>query len=219
MAIIESSEASFPQHLADLSDATHRLFGERYEVYIDPRTDERSILDLPSLYGQLCDDLAGRQGARSGSPRSLPPVWVDAMRWKLEIDQTAAAWSQTYPSPAGSLDTAAGYLANLDRHPFSPADHAFLAHAAATVARWAAGVEALLSDRAVHGLRNTACPECAAKYVRRRDSEGNWSRIEALQVSVDGAHCLNCRHRWASTTFARLGALLGCTPLEEADIA
>lgn len=203
-----SSEETFAQHRADMLASIHRLTGPRYEVYFDPDTDDRRIIDIPSLYDQLVSEMSGRQGNRTGSPRSIPPVWVDAMRWKMDVDKLVHTWAQRHPI-AGASDPAA-YLRAMDSLALAPADHAFCAHVAATVEEWVARIDALLSERTTHGLRNTACPECKVKHVRRRDTDGQWSKVEALQVSVEGAVCLHCRCEWSSRSFAFLGRVLGC---------
>lgn len=198
-----------------LIEPRHRVRMYRSRGSVDLR---REIHTIPSIYDEVYDSLGGMEEGvvGQGEARSVPPLWMDALKWLSEIDFETRALvrrhiGESTDAPATAL------LRRVATATWRPQDHKKVANYAFQVNQWIKSGERLLAGGSKFGLRNTACPDCGVKHVRHRTAEG-WGNTEALQVSVEGAHCLACNRRWDSSMFHHLGAVLGCTAPEDIPI-
>lgn len=219
---MSTSEASFKEHYREFLGAVYQLTQSRYHMHIDEESGKRTFHSRPSVYDELDASLEGAQGTHQGVSiaRSLPPVWVDGLKWKVEVDMEVGRWANRWADQLrdekGAMPVGApAILQAMEKIAFAPEHHELLGHYTHSLLRWTQRGESLLAGRTTFGMRNSACPECGTKHVRRQDEEGRWGKTEALQISPTGAICLACRRRWDSKHFALLGRLLGCTPLPE----
>lgn len=178
--------------IRDLRTAIDRLIAPT-DAYLN-----NTHIHTPGLYDQLVTSLAGQQGTRNGShPRSLPPVWVDAVEQHQNIDTMILIW------------TGAGGRTGLRRlaaQPWTPDKIRELRRKTSIINAWADDIDQLLNHDHVRPL-HAPCPTCGAKTVHVRDSAGELVRTPALQISIDtGCTCQNpeCGAYWAPEQFVDL---------------
>ena len=158
----------------------------------------------PSLYDQLVAELAATatRGETRGTHKSMPPVWVEAMDLRVEIDDAVRAWQ---PDGASTPDRLRGLAARRWR----PQDTRSVEQIAANLESWAAPIKALLSPQHVKHV-SSPCPACNATHVYRRDAAGEMVRMPALQIVADtGCTCQGCGAHWAPDRYLWLCKVLG----------
>ncbi|QWS68241.1 ribbon-helix-helix DNA binding domain protein [Gordonia phage VanLee] len=202
---------------SELTYAVHRLIDPRLRLrsYREAGSIDlkREVHQIPSILEEVRLSLGGLEEGVSGAgtARSVPPLWMDALRWLNEIDYESRSWCRHHGITARPGARAATVLGALAAHKFRPQDERKVVNYTSHVTRWASeGVRLLGGAR--FGLRDTACPDCGTRTVRRQNAEGEWGTTEALEVSVEGARCLSCHRHWDASSFEHLGRILGCTP-------
>lgn len=198
--------------------AAWRLFDDAVAALTGPRHDlviaddgSRVVVTAPSVYDDMKAELAGRQGtAFGGSSRSMPPLWVDGVDWFRVVDATVAQWA---PGATGSTPERLTYLLEWT---WQPKDYLWLRGAATELQGWAQDAKELIEGRGRFEI-TAPCPACQTAQVTRVDESGEHVRSAALQVSMAGACCLACGHRWDLAGVMDFAAALGCTPLEGVD--
>ncbi|UAK38398.1 hypothetical protein K8O93_00935 [Gordonia bronchialis] len=205
----------------DLRHGVHKLVDPRLRIrqYREIGTGDlrREVHQLPSIVTEMVESLGGLEEGvvGQGDARSVPPLWMDGLRWLREIEYETRSWlrhARVVVHPRASLDIVLHRLAEAT---WRPQDHRKVLNYSGQLWGWVREGEQLLAGRSQFGLRDTACPNCGVKQVRRQDSEGRWGSVDAMQVSMDGARCLACRQRWDSSVFRHLGQQLGCKTPEE----
>lgn len=160
------------------------------------------LIPLPSLYAQLAEAVVTRQSERlTTSPRSMPPLWTEALDLVAEIDRVAASWCVAEDTPR-RLDLVAY------RERYTPDDGWLVAERRDVVLGWVRrGTELLDPPRR---LEVTApCPACGQRSVQRASDDGEMVRAPALVVDRAGCACQACGHTWAPEYFVQLARDLG----------
>lgn len=158
----------------------------------------------PSLYMQLWDATAASVGEYGGVARSLPPVWIDSVQLRIEIDTAVEAW---HPQLAGVPPTV-GRLRGLTKRNWRPQDTRGIEQIADACEGWVKDINTLL-DPPPRWTLPAACPRCMVAVVRRKDSGGELVRQPALQLSAGGCRCIACQAFWPPLQFTFLASLLG----------
>lgn len=170
-----------------------------------------TYIEIPGLYVQLIDNLAGLQGSGNhGIARSMPAFWCDAAEQKNNIDLMVAVWSKRAGNTIGLLRT----LATTN---WTPEDTKKVRRLAGIINAWADDITTLLEHEHIKCIYSrdddttyAACPACGAETVQKRDSAGELVRSPALQVITEhGATCQNCEHHWAPGEYIDLCRDLG----------
>jgi hypothetical protein len=150
-----------------LPAALDRLY-EAVGGLIDPRKELHAgaLLAAPSLYEQLGGEIAATaaRGETCGAMRSMPPVWMDAMDLRGEIDDAVVAWQ---PGAGGTPSR----LRRLAARPWRPQDTRSVDQIAGNLDSWTVQIGALLEPQHVKHF-SVPCPACGATTVYRRDSAG-----------------------------------------------
>lgn len=161
-----------------------------------------TTLSAPSLYDTLATNLAARQGDTRTPAQSLPPLWVDAMQLRAEIDTTVRRWR---PVKA----TTPQRLTSLAEKPWRPMDTDEVTSMARQVSSWCDSIVNLL-DPEHRKFINAACPSCGKSTVYKRDTAGETVRQPALVVITQvGATCQHCEAHWSPDRYLFLCRLLG----------
>lgn len=188
-----------PAAVADLRAAISRL--------IDPTTSyvNSTYIEIPGLYLQLVDNLAGMQGSGNrGIARSLPSFWVDAAEQKTNIDFMVTIW----PTGTAAIGTVA-QLRALATKTWTVDDVKTVRRLAGIINAWADDIAALLQPEHVKHI-TASCPACGADTIQKRDSAGDLVRSPALQVITEqGCTCQVCNHHWAPDKYIDLCRELG----------
>ena len=159
-------------------------------------------LKAPSLYEQLVSDLAGTQGDNKSPAKSLPPVWIDAVQLRKDIDSQGHKW---WPKPGTTITR----LHAMRLASFRPQDTDMVTDMTKTIDVWCDRISNLLDPRA-HKFISAPCPECSRQTVYRRDPAGEVVRQPALRIdSITGAICQHCKTVWPPEQFLFLCRLLG----------
>lgn len=173
---------------------------------VDPSEEmhENAIVAAPSLYEQLDDAITTSkcQSSAHRASRSMPPVWIDALDLRVEIDDTTREWQPDVRSTPVRLRTlAAG--------PWRPQDTRSIDKLSGRIESWCVSVKSLLNPTTVKHV-SAACPACGATTVYKRDSGGERVRVPALQIVAEtGCTCQACRHTWGPELYLHLARVLG----------
>lgn len=179
-----------------LSHAIARLCGPQH------RSHHQHLLTAPSLYDQLATNLAARQGDTRTPAQSLPPLWVDALQLRAEIDGEVKTWA---PGGGSTPDR----LTKLADKSWRPQDTDTVYAKARRLAGWCDSIVNLL-DPEHKKFIDAACPSCGRRHVHRRDSAGEMVRQPALVVITNiGASCQHCEAAWSPDRYLFLCRLLG----------
>jgi hypothetical protein len=161
-------------------------------------------LTAPSLYDQLCSDIAGTQGENKTPAKSLPLIWIDAAQLKQTIDTQTAKWLKR-PKDIGTPQR----LNALAEQTWRPQDTKHVTDIGNTVDRWATSILNLLNPQSVKHI-TAPCPSCNRKTVYRKDDTGEVVRQPALRIVTNqGCTCLHCDAHWAPDKYMFLCTLLG----------
>jgi hypothetical protein len=162
-----------------------------------------AIMVSPSWYEQLVGAITPRKGEGMGrlAGRSVPPVWLDAVDLRVEIDDQTKQWQPDIPTTPARLRAVAARA-------WRPQDTRTVDAFAGHVESWAVSVRSLLNPTPVKQLA-AACPACDKRTVYRRDSAGELVRQPALQIGVWGCECMACHAFWAPDRFVFLARVLG----------
>lgn len=193
-------DGSLPAALTALDDALHALIAPQSQLH------DGRVVGTPSRYLQLLDAVSGEQvntGGGGGS-KSRPPCWLDALDLLNKID-TAVEILQ--PAHDGVPPTV-GRLRWLARRKWRPQDCRQLGQITDAIHEWATAIDALLNPPRKWTLPSP-CPACGTAVVRRKDSAGESVRQPALQIGVDGCHCVRCKAVWGPQLFVHLARVLG----------
>jgi predicted RNA-binding Zn-ribbon protein involved in translation (DUF1610 family) len=190
-----TDEKTLPQARRTLTDAVHRLTAPQHRhIAGKPRT-------APSLYYQLCAEIAGTQGENHAPPKSMPPLWIDAAQLIADIDRQARRWE---PGPDGTVSR----LRVLADKTWRPQDTDLVFSMSITVTKWCNSIDALLDPVSVKDVA-AACPACGAKHIYRT-KDGERVRQAALQIVTEtGCTCQACDAHWGPERLLFLCKLLG----------
>ena len=179
-----------------LDRAIQALIAPRPGVYAD------QTRYAPSLYHQLSTELAGAQGDNKTPAKSLPPVHIDAVQLKYDIDRQTAAW---VPKPGDTPHR----LEILSVQLFRPQDTKQVYDMSRMLRQWCQQIVNLLDPAPVKTI-SAPCPSCNRTTVYRRDSAGEVVRQPALQVVTGvGCTCRHCEAHWSPDRYMFLSKLLG----------
>lgn len=183
--------AAFKAAVADLCDQT-------------PTLHHSSLLRADSLYWQLeCAVGGANPAAGSGTSKSRPPIWTDALDLKQEIDLGVSDWCSGTNTPAKLR-----WLVNAK---WRPQDVATLERYTKSLALWCARIEELFNPRHVKHI-SAACPACGETHAYRRDplEPDKHVRVPALQIVTEqGCTCIVCHATWAPDLYMHLCRVLG----------
>jgi hypothetical protein len=145
---------------------------------------------IDSLYEQLEQAIPGTgNGNGHHTPGSSPPLNLDAVDLKNEIDTALTIWK-------------------LDQRKWRPQDTKAIHQATRHITTWTQQIRALL-DPTPHKTLPNPCPECGQRYAYRHNSSGEYVRQGALQINHHGCECLKCHTRWPPEHFQLLAGVLG----------
>ena len=166
-------------------------------------THRNATVTAPSLYEQLCSDLAGIQGDNKTPAKSLPPIWIDAAQLKQDIDKQAAKWE-----PKRHRSTPQRLII-LAEQTWRPQDTRHVNTITRTITRWADSIVHLLDPQSVKHI-SAPCPSCGRTTVYRRDDAGEVVRQPALRIVTNqGCTCAHCDAHWSPDKYMFLCTLLG----------
>ncbi len=198
MPVALAEESSLPDAVDQLYSAVARLVDTRKELI------GGAVLAAPSLYDALVGDLPARTGENGGRfiGRSLPPLWVDALDARREIDDRVKTW---HPGGASTPNRLRAVAARRWR----PQDTRQVRDMAAEVQSWALKITGLLEPAHVKTIA-APCPSCGRGFVFRKDSAGETVRQPALQLVANiGCTCQACKAFWEPSRYLFLVRLLG----------
>ncbi|ALA48631.1 hypothetical protein POPTART_85 [Mycobacterium phage PopTart] len=211
-----------PAEDGNLPAAKTRL-GNAISALIDPKPEytEGTTRWRDSLYDQLTEEIPGSQGNASRIPQSSPPLCIDAVELKTEIDATVAAWEPSsywvfgppYPVPQRDLTRehtplTVLRLQLLERRPWRPQDTHGIEQISGRIEAWCESIKTMLNPPPKWSLPNP-CPACDTAIVYRKNSAGETVRQPALQIGPSGCVCQNCHHEWGPQLFQHLANVLG----------
>jgi hypothetical protein len=222
MAAVEkqSEDGFLPAALRRLEDAVTALVDERSAMSgladcVDCRMDRcpGHATWVDSWYDQLRDSLPGEQGGgHSGSPRSLPPAWVDAVKMLMEIDTAVQLWQRDPGVFDGDLTPGrpptpetVRRLRLIQARAWRPQDVDKIDDLTKNLEEWVAEIKVLFSTEPVRALWAAegggfaACPQCGKTMAHKIDSAGDRVQYPAMQVLVDGStRCMACKTSWGA---------------------
>jgi len=184
--------------------AARTKLGRAVQELTGPRTQlhGRNTVTAPSLYAQLCSDLAGTQGDTRSVAKSLPPVWIDAVQLIYDIDTQTHRWM---PVPGKTPQR----LQMLSFKTWRPQDTDQVTEIARAVEEWTRKILNLLEPEAQIFLPYP-CPRCTKHMVYRKDSAGDQVRQPALKLMTHvGCTCQSCGAFWPPDKYLFLQKLLG----------
>jgi hypothetical protein len=202
-----AQDGNLPDARRQLDDAISSLCDPK------PQTLHNGTLTwLDSCYVQLQDAIPGSKRDRTGVSASQPPVWVDAMQLKHEIDTAVAIWERPFPALPGDLShdpepVTVLRLRVINARSWRPQDVRSILQITEAIASWTENIQQLLTDKPRWTLP-AACPQCGKKTVYRHDSSGELVRQPALQIGTMGCQCQNCRAGWSPDQFVFLATRL-----------
>lgn len=187
---------------AELSNAISQL--------IDPQSHSTpgQTIYIPSLYQQLTEAVPGSfLGRTTGTPRSQPPLWLDAADLLNQIDTTVRKW-QPAGDAASKLPPTIRRLQLINQRTWRPQDTDTITHQTHQIQQWAIRIATLFAEN--HTKHITApCPACGKTTIHKRDSTGELIRQPALQIGVHGCECMACHQIWGPQLFMHLARVLG----------
>lgn len=186
---IKPALAAFKAAVADLCDQT-------------PTLHHSSLIRADSLYWQLeCAVGGANPAAGSGTSKSRPPIWTDALDLKQEIDTGVSEWCSGTNTPAK--------LRWLTNAKYRPQDTGLLEKRTNTIAIWCTRIEELFNPPHVKHI-SAPCPACGNTHAYRRDNTGEHVRVPALQIIAEhGCTCIVCHATWAPDHYLHLCRVLG----------
>jgi hypothetical protein len=181
---------------AKFERAVKSLTAPRPAVYHD------TTVWVPSLWSVLVSELAGVQGDSKTPAKSIPPVHIDAVQLKADIEAQTRKWEPKAPDPVAGLHWLAG-------KGWRPQDTDLVFGMARTVTGWADKIVAIIEPESTKFV-DAACPSCGRRTVYRRDSAGEIVRQPALKiVAATGCTCQHCDAHWSPDRYLFLCRLLG----------
>jgi hypothetical protein len=188
-------DGALPPALDQLHHAVNQL--------IHPQADGHGHT-APSLYTQLCAAAASPRHGQGHQPRSIPPLYLDAVDLRNEIDQRLALEQPGCTSTPHRLERIAA-------RPWRPMDVHWLETFTNALNSWADDIETLLDPPPKPSMA-APCPNCDTATVHRKDSAGENVRQPALQFGPLGCTCMACRTTWPPERYELLAAVLKGTP-------
>lgn len=186
-----------------LENAVRRLLDKRPGT---PQSD--AVLYAPSLYDSLISDVSGTQGDTRTPAKSIPPVWIDAVQLRQDIDAQAHRWV-TMPG------TTQWRLRVIAVKSWRPQDTTVIEDMARVIDGWCEQITRLVIDPQSHKELTVACPSCGKRTVRCRDGAGEMVRRAALVlIANEGCTCQACDAHWAPEYYQHLARLLEINPPE-----
>ena len=182
-----------------LNHAVDRLTAPKYSTF------NHTQRAAPGLYQQLSAELAGSQGETRTPAKSLPPLWIDAVQLREDIDSQVRKWCRRPRNVTTPVR-----LAVLAGNGWRPQDTDHVSGMARTIDGWCESITNLLEPQ--HRKEITApCPSCGQRTVYRKEPGGDVVRLAALQlVAEQGCTCLACDAHWSPEYYLHLGRLLEC---------
>jgi hypothetical protein len=177
-------------------DALHRAITNlrnAYDALCEPQGR------IPSLYRQLQTATAANQGAGNHTPRSLPPIWIDAENLLIEIDTAADAWNHQWDR----LPITTGRLHTLVETKWQPHQIRSIKQITRILTIWAAQIETLLNPEPAIYLPDP-CPNCHATHHRHEDTAGDTVTAPALRLTAARCQCQVCKTAWPPKFLQRL---------------
>jgi hypothetical protein len=170
-------DGNLPAALNHLADALNDLFEPRH-------------VNTDSPYTQLAQAIPGTQGNNRHIPGSSPPLNLDAVDLKNDIDSKLTLWQ-------------------LSKRRWRPQDTELIDTYTNDIHTWCKRIDALLNP--VHTKEiSAACPQCDHTHVYRYNSAGEKVRQPALQiVTTIGCTCLHCHATWTPDLYIHLCRVLG----------
>lgn len=186
---VKPALAAFKAAVADLCDQT-------------PTLHHSSLIRADSLYWQLeCAVGGANPAAGSGTSKSRPPIWTDALDLKQEIDTGVSEWCSGTNTPAK--------LRWLTNAKYRPQDTGLLEKRTNTIAAWCTRIEELFNPPHVKHI-SAPCPACGNTHAYRRDNTGEHVRVPALQIIAEhGCTCVVCHANWQPDHYLHLCRVLG----------
>ncbi len=181
--------------LTDLTHAIHQLTAP-----IPDYTDGQ-LRYTDSLYQQLTNAVPGQFLGRTGTPRSQPPLWIDAVDLLARIDTQTRTWCPEGNDTPQRLQTLTG-------RPWRPQDVNLLTTYSQQIRAWTKTITNLLTDQHTKHIP-APCPACNTTTIHRPDNAGDIVRQPALQITTHGCECQNCHTTWGPEKFLFLARLLG----------
>lgn len=201
------TDGNLPAALRDFDDALHTIAEPQHRYSHGLRAT------IPSLYIQLADSICGQQGTyNSAIPRSIPPLWCDAVDLLNEIDTAVKAWQPEHgyrmirplPAPATIMR-----LIILRARPWRPQDVHSINQITNNLENWSDRITNLLDPEHIKYV-SAPCPACNKTTVYRNDSTGERVRQPALQIITNqGCTCQACSACWGPQLYMHLCRLLG----------
>jgi phage terminase large subunit GpA-like protein len=138
----------------------------------------------------LAGAIPGTQGNQRHIPGSSPPLNLDAVDLKNDIDSKLTQWQ-------------------LSKQHWRPQDTELIDTYTADIHLWCKRIDALLNP--VHTKQiSAACPHCEHTHVYRHNSSGESVRTAALQIVAEvGCQCLHCHATWTPDRYLLLCRVLG----------
>lgn len=177
---------------------------------IETDTGTRTV-PLSPLLRQLADAVTSST-SRGGAPTSryTIPIGAEAVELLIAIDHETRrgllaaghaprlAQLDVDPRPAAKLEQVRAWAALAGHwHATAPT---YLATAASHASRWVREARQILNPDPARWrrVRDTPCPACGAKRVRRRNDQGELELVPVLVVDAEhgDTHCLACRAHW-----------------------
>jgi hypothetical protein len=167
-----------------------------------PAIHNHRVLFQPSLYDSLVADMAGTQGDTRTPAKSIPPLYMDAAKLRIEIDHQIRRWS---PKPGSTTQR----MQSLADHTWRPQDTDTVSGMSRTIDTWCDQITSLIDPTSIKHIA-APCPKCEKETVWRRDSAGDTVRQPALKlVTETGCTCQACGAHWEPQKYLFLCRLLG----------
>lgn len=181
-----------------LNHAVDRLTQPKYGTF------NHTQYSAPCLYQQLQSEAAGNQGTARTPAKSLPPLWIDAVQLRDDIDRQVHKWcrrSHDVSTPAR--------LAVLADNGWRPQDTLYVSDMARTIDIWCDSITNLLEPQSQKFI-SAPCPACGRETVYRKDSAGDIVRQPALKMELNvGCQCQHCKAHWGPDLYMHLARVLG----------
>lgn len=182
-----------------LTDAITKLCAPRTCIHYD------ATLSAPSLYDMLTSNMSARQGDTRTPAQSLPPLWVDALQLRSDIDCQVRRWKIMGKNTGSTPET----LSILVDRNWRPQDTEHVTSMARQIRSWCDSIVNLF-DPEHRKYISAACPSCGKATVYKRDTAGETVRQPALVVITNiGATCQHCDAHWSPDRYLFLCRLLG----------